>query len=338
VTDNCDPDPTVILRRITSDEPDNDKGDGNFADDIQNEEIGTPDLCFDLRSERQGGGDGREYCVTYRAQDASGNQSFATVCVDVPHDQGAGGLASTGFIGDGTAFDPAAESFAVIVPGTDLLYASSVELKDVYLGNTAGVARPIESRIVDANLDNRLDLALFFSTSAASALHSPISFGTTGVGEEGLEDAISRNIIPDGPVGIHFVAPDGTNYLVANIFALGPPVPMPTIRVDEPPLDGGKPEVAVVRETGLSSIHPNPFNPQTTVGFRLASSERVRIAIYDVRGTLVRRLVDETMPSGEHRVVWNGTDEAGRSTSSGIYFVRMIVGRYEETRKIVMLK
>ena len=83
---------------------------------------------------------------------------------------------------------------------------------------------------------------------------------------------------------------------------------------------------------------PNPFNPQTTVDFALASSERVRIAIYDVRGTLVKRLVDETMPAGEHHATWNGIDDAGRPTASGIYFVRMIAGGYEQTRKIVMLK
>jgi hypothetical protein len=90
--------------------------------------------------------------------------------------------------------------------------------------------------------------------------------------------------------------------------------------------------------TALRSIHPNPFNPQTTVEYSLFARERVRIAIYDVRGTLVRRLVDQTMAAGDHSVTWDGHDDAGRSTSSGIYFVRMLAGRYEEVRKIVMLK
>jgi len=74
------------------------------------------------------------------------------------------------------------------------------------------------------------------------------------------------------------------------------------------------------------------------VDFSLAASANVRIAIYDVRGSLVRRLVDETMPAGQHQTRWNGVDDQGRPATSGIYFVRMIAGSYTEVRKIVMLK
>ena len=64
----------------------------------------------------------------------------------------------------------------------------------------------------------------------------------------------------------------------------------------------------------------------------------VRIMIYDVRGALVRRLVDEVRAAGTHAEVWNGADDAGRHAASGIYFVRMMAGNYTETKKIVLLK
>jgi flagellar hook assembly protein FlgD len=57
-----------------------------------------------------------------------------------------------------------------------------------------------------------------------------------------------------------------------------------------------------------------------------------------VKGSLVRRLVDQTMSAGTHSTRWNGVDDAGRPASSGIYFVRMIAGSHTEVRKIVMLK
>jgi flagellar hook assembly protein FlgD len=57
-----------------------------------------------------------------------------------------------------------------------------------------------------------------------------------------------------------------------------------------------------------------------------------------VRGSLVRTLVNETMPTGQHQARWNGVDEGGRPAASGIYFVRMIAGSYTDVRKIVMLK
>ena len=94
----------------------------------------------------------------------------------------------------------------------------------------------------------------------------------------------------------------------------------------------------VHQATQLASIHPNPFNPETTVEYTLENTQRVVIAIFDVKGALVRRLVDQSVPTGEHRVTWNGVDDAGQPASSGIYFVRMVAGTYTETRKIVMLK
>jgi hypothetical protein len=331
VTDICDDAPTFVLVSITSDEPDDDIGDGHFPNDIQDADYDTPDVCFDLRSERQGTEDGRKYTILYRASDESGNTTDATVCVRVPHDQGANALSSSGFIADGRGFVPAGDRFALIVSSVDGIDAGSLELSQIYLGNTAGVARPEEIRIVEFNGDGRPDLGIFFSTQRALEI----------LGAQDGESDAPLTINPNGkrgnhgPLGLHFVTATRADYLVADILTLGPPVPMPDWSIDEPPVPTAEPDV---RETGLKSIHPNPFNPQTTVAFTLASAELVRIAIYDVRGTLVRRLSDESMPAGEHSVVWNGVDAAGRPASSGIYFVRMIAGSYEETRKIVMLK
>jgi hypothetical protein len=98
------------------------------------------------------------------------------------------------------------------------------------------------------------------------------------------------------------------------------------------------PKTPSARTTTLWSAHPNPFNPETTIDFSLASAVRVYVAVYDVKGALVRTLVDENQTAGDHSVRWNGVDEKGRSAASGIYFVRMIAGTYTDVRKIVMLK
>jgi subtilisin family serine protease len=334
VFDICDPDLTFVLESISSDEPDDDGGDGHFPNDIQNAEFDTADECFDLRSERQGGGDGRVYTIVFCVTDHSGNETCATVQVDVPHDQGAGAAASSGFIGDGTSFAPGADQFAVIIPSVDGIDAGSLDRSQIMLGNTAGIARPVSTRLVELNRDGRTDLALFFSTADAMAILTP--------GDEETDETLKgmrKGRINDGPLGVHFVSASGVDYLVSDIFVLGAPVEMPSVGLDEPPpmpFDDG--DDVTVQTTGLKSIHPNPFNPQTTVAFSLASEGLVRIAIYDVRGTLVRRLTDEVKPAGDHTSVWNGVDDAGRPAASGIYFVRMIAGSYQETRKIVMLK
>ncbi|HEU4928258.1 MAG TPA: HYR domain-containing protein, partial [Candidatus Krumholzibacteria bacterium] len=88
----------------------------------------------------------------------------------------------------------------------------------------------------------------------------------------------------------------------------------------------------------LTSARPNPFNPQTTLEYSLSVGDRVQIAIYDARGSLVRRLVDQDMPAGAHRVTWNGLDQGGLPVGSGIYFVKLSAGSEVDTRKIVLLK
>ena len=88
VSDICDAAPTMVLTSVTSDEPDDAKGngDGKTVDDIQGADIGTEDYEFQLRAERAGKGDGRVYTITYTATDASGNSASASATVVVPHD------------------------------------------------------------------------------------------------------------------------------------------------------------------------------------------------------------------------------------------------------------
>jgi hypothetical protein len=81
--DNCDPAPNITLVSITSNEPDNSRGDGNTANDI----IIINDFTFNLRAERSGAGAGRIYTITYKATDVSGNHVMTTVTVEVPHNQ-----------------------------------------------------------------------------------------------------------------------------------------------------------------------------------------------------------------------------------------------------------
>ena len=87
-TDNCGS-VTIALDSIVSDEPDNGVGigDGNTNDDIQNAAVGTEDLMFDLRRERDQKQDGRTYTITYEATDGSNNTATDDATVHVAHDQ-----------------------------------------------------------------------------------------------------------------------------------------------------------------------------------------------------------------------------------------------------------
>ncbi len=88
------------------------------------------------------------------------------------------------------------------------------------------------------------------------------------------------------------------------------------------------------------SAHPNPFNPSTEISFSLDEAGRVLLEIYDVHGRLQRRLhPDSKLPSGDHRVSWDGRDESGLRVSSGLYLVRLESERQGlQRRKLVLLK
>jgi len=80
-TDICDADPEVTLVSVTSNEPDNGRGDGNTTDDI----VIVDDFTLKLRAERSGPGSaGRFYTVTYQAEDDSGNVTERQAVVTVP--------------------------------------------------------------------------------------------------------------------------------------------------------------------------------------------------------------------------------------------------------------
>ena len=88
----------------------------------------------------------------------------------------------------------------------------------------------------------------------------------------------------------------------------------------------------------LSPCHPNPFTAGSTMRLALPEPGRVTVRIYDPAGRLVRTLVDERMPAGEHGVVWDGRDGTGRHVASGVYFVRAEAGRQSSSRKVVLLR
>lgn len=84
--------------------------------------------------------------------------------------------------------------------------------------------------------------------------------------------------------------------------------------------------------------YPNPFNPSTTIRYNLPITGNVKLEIYNVRGQLIKTLVNERMDSGEHTIEWNGTDNTSRSVSSGIYFSRLTSGNKTAYSKMLLMK
>ena len=91
-------------------------------------------------------------------------------------------------------------------------------------------------------------------------------------------------------------------------------------------------------EYDLLQNYPNPFNPTTTIPYQLPENSRVLLQIIDLRGAVVRTLVDERMAAGSHRAVWDAKDDGGTPVPSGMYIVRFAAGRNVKIKRIVLLK
>lgn len=107
-----------------------------------------------------------------------------------------------------------------------------------------------------------------------------------------------------------------------------------------PPVAKSRPteelNVAVLTPRLLAT--PNPFNPSTTIAYRLPTAGHVVLAIYDVRGTRVTTLVAGERPVGEHLVRWNGRNDAGVHVASGVYFAHLRSGTVQLKQKLILLK
>ncbi|HRY83604.1 MAG TPA: FlgD immunoglobulin-like domain containing protein, partial [Candidatus Cloacimonadota bacterium] len=88
----------------------------------------------------------------------------------------------------------------------------------------------------------------------------------------------------------------------------------------------------------LNQNYPNPFNPETTISFNLPKAGAASLNVYNVKGQLVKTLVNGELAFGNHSIVWNGTDNNGAAVSSGVYYYRLNAGNNTETRKMVLVK
>ncbi|MCF7859409.1 MAG: T9SS type A sorting domain-containing protein, partial [Candidatus Cloacimonetes bacterium] len=90
--------------------------------------------------------------------------------------------------------------------------------------------------------------------------------------------------------------------------------------------------------TALMGNYPNPFNPETTIKYSLNAQEYVQIVIYNIKGEIVKKLVDCEMAPGFQSAVWNGQDGKGQSVASGIYFYRFRTDNKSQTKKMMLIK
>ncbi|MBN2029542.1 T9SS type A sorting domain-containing protein [bacterium] len=86
----------------------------------------------------------------------------------------------------------------------------------------------------------------------------------------------------------------------------------------------------------LGSNYPNPFNPTTKIPYFLPEDLSIKLAVYDLLGRQVICLEEGKKAAGDYEALWDGKDEYGRRVANGIYFCRLWVGDFCQTKKLIM--
>jgi len=88
----------------------------------------------------------------------------------------------------------------------------------------------------------------------------------------------------------------------------------------------------------LAQNYPNPFNPETSITFYLPEAQAVCLQIFNLKGQLIRTLVDSSLASGKYSFAFDGLDSEGRALSTGVYLYRLQTPAGALTRKMVLSK
>ena len=84
--------------------------------------------------------------------------------------------------------------------------------------------------------------------------------------------------------------------------------------------------------------YPNPFNSSTKIDYVVKEQSGVRVDIYNVSGQLIRTLINEVQPEGNHSVAWDGLDNSNTKVSSGQYHYQIKIDNFVQTKKMILLE
>lgn len=97
-------------------------------------------------------------------------------------------------------------------------------------------------------------------------------------------------------------------------------------------------EPFIVMDYSLEQAYPNPFNPSTTISYRLPRKSNLNLSVYDVLGRKVKVLASGVYSKGNYTTQWNGEDQKGQQVSAGLYLYKIQADNFIDSKKILLIK
>ena len=240
------------------------------------------------------------------------------------------------YIDTGEGISASVQDIALDIPNNRLVvcfYAYSLALKEIDLdtGNTSTISGTSGGNHVGINMDSAGNFYVS-NWSTNEILHYNNDFSTGGVFSTGQIQ----------PVGITFNY--DINFLAVANFG-GNTVDLIYMYLTDSDQDE-------IQDSGCLDlkVFPNPFNPCTTISFNLptTNTDELIAGVYNLKGQKIKTLEMNcntesglqwmTQAESRYSVIWNGTDDSGRSVSSGNYYVRLKIGNQIMAKKMNLMK
>ncbi|HKW13914.1 MAG TPA: T9SS type A sorting domain-containing protein, partial [Candidatus Krumholzibacteria bacterium] len=196
--------------------------------------------------------------------------------------------------------------------------------------------------VVYPNLVTDAEVSMVRSNGPAIAgftLVNATYLSAAGILIAAVDDA-PASLVFDGS-NVHLSRPDADFRVLAGlvdgVYYRGQPVPSHLegsyrVRTQPTGVENASPRTLHLR------TYPNPFNPQVQISFVNPSRGMVNATVHDVSGRRVATLAARVLEAGSHTLVWNGEDEKGSPSASGVYFLRLRAGAQSATTKLVLVR
>ena len=184
-------------------------------------------------------------------------------------------------------------------------------------------------------------LGTYVATTASSS-HMSLATKVSGSSIRLLLHSESEEVIQSGktPVVIlrFTMVPEAVTEALIEIDEAIAFLPQAGAVVLEPSAHVVSVKTPVPEEYVLEQNIPNPFNPETRIVYHLPRESHVRLDVFNLLGQRVITLVNDVRPAGVWTAQWAGVDQQGFAVPSGIYFYTIRIGRFFDTKRMVLTK
>ena len=258
-----------------------------------------------------------------------GSNGIATLRYQTAHSITIMACAAVGIIGDislwnNIFFIPFCDNEIVMYGPSSVQCACNLDVDYSYIyGGEEGIYNVSTFNTLSYGEHNLSAGSLFADTSAGNADYLRLSPGSPCI-DSGTPDTVGLNLPPYD--------------LAGNLRIWNNRIDMGAMEMVGALVTFYDPELPAIDQLALMQNYPNPFNPTTTIDYSLPEASKVRLDIYNVKGQLVRTLLNGDMPAGMHSVLWDGRDNNNAAVASGVYFYRVSSPKATQTKRMLLMK